>query len=147
MSTAPDTAAQLGYRLKLAQHALQLRMEDALRPYDLTLAQYAVLAGLADQPDRTNADLAKAAFTTPQSMQGVLAKLEARTLVERRPAADHGRRPLARLTPSGRALLDKARRAASQVEQRLVDAVAPLGAEQAIALFERLHAALADPAR
>ena len=55
-------------------------MDEALRPLGLSPAQYAVLAELNVRPDQTNADLADRAFITPQSMQGVLARLRGQGL-------------------------------------------------------------------
>ena len=138
-----DTQSLLGYRLKLAQHAFHRRMEDALRRLDLTPAQYAVLTALAEKPDQTNADLAVWAFIAPQSMQGVLAKLEASRLVERRQDITHGRRQLARLTDAGRDRFKAAQKVVLRIEAALEAAVPPLSSKEAVALMARLHDAMA----
>jgi DNA-binding MarR family transcriptional regulator len=132
----------LGYRLKLAQHALHRRMEEALKPLGLNPAQYSVLAELNARPDQTNASLAERAFITPQSMQGVLAKLEESGLVERQQDAHHGRRQLARLTPEGRAKAKAANTEIMRVEEVLEAAVLPDAVKDAVALMERLHSAM-----
>lgn len=137
-----DMTPLLGYRLKLAQHALHRRMEEALRPSGLTPAQYAVLAELNVRPDQTNADLADRAFITPQSMQGVLARLEAMGLVERRQDTKHGRRQLARLTPKGHAKAETANIEVMRVEEQLEAAVSPGSLQEAVGLMERLYRAL-----
>lgn len=138
-----DMRPLLGYRLKLAQHALHRRMEEALKPLDLSPAQYAVLAELNVRPDQTNADLAERAFITPQSMQGVLARLETRGLVERKQDSQHGRRQLARLTAKGRTHASAANIAVMRVETVLEAAVAPNRLEEALSMMERLHNAMA----
>lgn len=132
----------LGYRLKLAQHALHLRMEEALHPLGLSPAQYAVLAELNARPGQTNADLAVRAFITPQSMQGVLARLETIGLVERKQDIRHGRRQLARLTSKGRAKAEAANIQVMRVEKRLEAAVPPNSLRDAVELMERLHRAM-----
>jgi len=132
----------LGYRLKVAQHALHRRMEAALKPLRLTPAQYATLAELNVRPDQTNADLAERAFITPQSMQGVLARLEATGHVERRQDSGHGRRQLARLTSKGHAKAKAANIAVMHVEEELEAAVAPDNLNDALALMSRLHSAM-----
>lgn len=137
-----DMAPLLGYRLKLAQHALHRRMEEALRPLGLSPAQYAVLAELNARPDQANADLADSAFITPQSMQGVLAGLETAGLVERRQDSRHGRRQLARLTDSGCRIADAANHAVMRVETRLEAAVDPMALDEAVKMLERLHLAM-----
>lgn len=137
-----DMTRLLGYRLKLAQHTLHRRMEEALRPLGLNPAQYAVLAELNARPDQTNADLAERAFITPQSMQGVLAKLESMGLVKRRQDTRHGRRQLARLTAAGHAKAKAANNEVMRVEEQLETAVAPKDIPNAIDLMDRLHRAL-----
>lgn len=137
-----DMTPLLGYRLKLAQHALHRRMEEALKPLGLNPAQYAVLAELNARPDQTNADLAERAFITPQSMQGVLAKLEESSLVERRQDTHHGRRQLARLTAEGHAKAETANAEVMRVEQVLEAAVHPDDLSDAVDLMERLHRAM-----
>ncbi|MBJ3777361.1 MarR family winged helix-turn-helix transcriptional regulator [Acuticoccus mangrovi] len=139
-----DMTPLLGYRLKLAQHALHRRMEEALRPLGLSPAQYAVLAELNARPDQTNADLAERAFITPQSMQGVLTKLEGSGLVERRQDARHGRRQLARLTGEGRLKAEAANAAVMRVEDLLEAAVHPACVQDAVDLMNRLHNAMCE---
>lgn len=137
-----DMTPLLGYRLKLAQHALHRRMEEALKPLGLNPAQYAVLAELNARPDQTNADLAERAFITPQSMQGVLARLEEAGLVERRQDVHHGRRQLARLTAQGQARAAAANMEVGRVNAVLEAAVHPDDLEAAVELMNRLHKAM-----
>ncbi len=137
-----DMAPLLGYRLKLAQHALHRRMEEALTPLDLSPAQYAVLAELNVRSDQTNADLAERAFITPQSMQSVLSRLEAQGLVERRQDSHHGRRQLARLTAEGQTRAGAANTAVMRIETELEAAVAPNMLDEALAMMERFHNAM-----
>ncbi len=140
-----DMIPLLGYRLKLAQHALHRRMDEALKPLGLSPAQYAVLAELNVRPDQTNADLAERAFITPQSMQGVLAGLETLGLVIRRQDSHNGRRQMARLTETGHATASAANQAILCVESRLEAAVAPTALADAVQLMERLHNAMIAP--
>lgn len=132
----------LGYRLKLAQHVLHRRMEERLKPLGLSPAQYSVLAELNVRPNQTNADLAERAFITPQSMQGVLARLETLGYVERRQDSRHGRRQLARLTGEGHARAEAANIVVMRIEAELAAAVAPVGMNETLALMSRLHGAM-----
>ena len=52
--------------------------------HGLGIAQFLVLSLLAETPGLANADLARRAFVTPQSMNEVLKRLESTGLVERR---------------------------------------------------------------
>lgn len=142
MSTNNHTERSLGYNLKLAQHRLHRRMEEALKPTGLSLAQYAVLSALKIQPDQTNADLANAAFITPQSMQSVLSKLEKIGHVIRKQDEKHGRRQLARLTSSGEDLVIKGKCAVTQVEEDFVRSVHPLSLSDVLDFFHRLQQAM-----
>lgn len=123
----------LGYRLS---------MEEALRPLDLSPAQYAVLAQLNARPDQTNADLAERSFISQQSMQDVLARLETQGPVERRQDSEHGRRQLARLTAKGRTKARVANTAVMRVETVLEAAVAPNTLDEALSMMDRLHQAM-----
>jgi DNA-binding MarR family transcriptional regulator len=95
MSSAnlPDLMAKRhpGYALKRAQHALRISMDRALRPLGLTSPQYAVLSAIELDPGISSAALARAAFVTAQTMQGIVANLERAGLLERSIDPSHGR--------------------------------------------------------
>jgi DNA-binding MarR family transcriptional regulator len=90
---------RFGYILKRAQQSLRTRMDRELKAHELTTPQYAVLVITATSPGISNADLARAAFVTPQTMQGIVSILEKRGLLERVPG--HGRRLIAQVTTTG----------------------------------------------
>ena len=117
MSTRLDD--RLGYLLKAAAQALARRMEAATREAGLSLPQYATLAVLRERPGLANADLARAAFVTPQSMGGVLAGLERAGLVRREADPAHGRRRPTVLTDAGASRLAEAERGVAAVEAAL----------------------------
>ncbi len=98
----------LGYVLKQAADALRGAMESALRPLQLTVTQYACLELLGQRPGLSNAELARGAFVTRQSMNVVLRGLEERGLVSRPATAPHGRELPTELTRAGRDHLDAA---------------------------------------
>ncbi|MCO1578975.1 MarR family transcriptional regulator [Crossiella sp. SN42] len=58
-------------------------MDAALRPLELAVPQYACLELLGQRPGLSNAELARGAFVTRQSMNGVLRGLPERGLVTR----------------------------------------------------------------
>jgi DNA-binding MarR family transcriptional regulator len=113
-------AKRLGYALKRAQHALRISMDEALRPLGLTVPQYAVLCAIEAETGLSNARLARAAFVTPQTMQGVLANLEKNSLLVRVADPTHGRILRSGLTPQGRSVLQKAHRVVQTIEKRMV---------------------------
>jgi DNA-binding MarR family transcriptional regulator len=79
-----------------------------------------VLAVLDEQPGLSNADLARQAFVTPQSMNQVLRELEEKDWVTRRPHPGHGRIRPAGLTRDGRTVLRACQRAASAIEEQML---------------------------
>lgn len=110
----------VGYVLKQAASALRARMDAALRPLQLTVPQYACLELLGQRPGSSNADLARGAFVTRQSMNGVLRGLQDRGLLSRPTTAAHGRARPSELTDTGRARLRAASIAVRAVEKRML---------------------------
>jgi DNA-binding MarR family transcriptional regulator len=116
----PRSPKPLTYLLKQLQNALRASVEEALAPVNLTMAEAAVLAELAVVPHLSNADLARAAFVTPQSMISMLRALEKRGLILRRANPDGGRAMPAELTDEGAKLLLGFYLAMRRVEHRLL---------------------------
>ncbi|HEX6340738.1 MarR family winged helix-turn-helix transcriptional regulator [Umezawaea sp.] len=110
----------VGYGLKRAAAALRTTMDAALRSLDLTVPQYACLELIARHPGLSNADLARGAFVTRQSMNLVLRGLQDRDLVARPATAPRGRALPSRLTPAGEELLAAASAAVRAVELRML---------------------------
>jgi DNA-binding MarR family transcriptional regulator len=127
----------VGYELKRAQQALRGRMDEALRPLGLSTPQYAALTALEAQPGLSNAELARAGFVTPQTMNAIVAGLAGGGLVERRPHPSHGRVLTTELTPRGAKLLAEAHPRVAEIEQRMT---APLSPEQRHQLLAGLRA-------
>lgn len=115
----------VGYALKQAATALRAKMDIALRPLGLTVPQYACLELLGQRPGLSNAELARGAFVTRQSMNGVLRGLQDRNLLTRPTTAPQGRALPTELTPAGRALLHTASAAVSDIEQQLLAPLSP----------------------
>ena len=108
------------YLLKRAQAALHAELAGALREHGVTIAQYAVLTVLDEEPGLSNADLARRAFVTPQTMNQVLRELEQRHWVTRRPHPGHGRIRPAELTTDGRTVLRGCHQASGAIEERML---------------------------
>lgn len=137
-----DPYATIGFALKQAQQALRTRMDAELRRIGLTTPQYAVLAYLKVEPGASNADLARQAFVTPQTMQAILVTLGKAGFINRTPHPKHGRVQTTELTPLGVQALEGAAVIVADAERRLVDAVAPLDPQLVVSTLTRLAAAL-----
>ena len=117
MAGMPEgVARRLGYAMKRVQHALRLRMDDALRPTGLSAPQYAILCAVEAETGLSNARLARAAFVTQQTKQGMLPNLQRDEVLVRRPDPGNARILHAELTPHGRTLLADAHRLVAAVE-------------------------------
>src|SRR5271169_5900669 len=112
--------ARVGYLIKRAQMVLHDAMVDALGSRDLTVTQFAVLTALDEEPGLSNADLARRAFVTPQSMHAVLHELERLQLVVRSPHPQHQRVLQAALTGAGRRTLKSAANAVDAIEEQML---------------------------
>src|SRR5271170_5632760 len=118
--------ARVGYLIKRAQTVLHDAMADALGSHDLTVTQFAVLTGLDEEPGLSNADLARRAFVTPQSMHAVLQELENRHFLVRRTHPQHRRVLQAELTEGGRGTLEQAADAVDAMEERMLGKLSDL---------------------
>ncbi|AXE38343.1 MarR family winged helix-turn-helix transcriptional regulator [Acidipropionibacterium virtanenii] len=115
-----DLGALVGYQLKEVQSALRSRMDETLRPLGLTTPQYVCLELLSRTPGASNAELARGAFVTRQTMNTLLRGLQERGLIERATRAPSGRALPTMLTPEGQGLLGQAVERTHQIEARLV---------------------------
>src|SRR6266567_2100282 len=85
-------------------YKVQRRLLRHLEDYNLTLAQFGVLAQLQAFPDISQQRLADWLFVTKGNVVGLLNRLESRGLVERRPDPEDGRSHVVSLTKQGAAL-------------------------------------------
>ena len=111
---------RIGYRLKEVQSLLRSRMEETLRPLGITVAQYVCLEILKSTPGASNAELARQAFVTRQTMNTLLRGLQERGLIERATHATKGRALPTMLTPQGEQMLAQATGRIREIEQRMV---------------------------
>jgi DNA-binding MarR family transcriptional regulator len=114
------TADRPGYLIKRVQALLHDAMAHALARHQLTVTQYSALLAIEEEPGLSNAELARRAFVTPQSMHTVLHDLESRGLVGRQQHPQHGRVLQAALTTQGRRVLSAARGQVDRIEDRML---------------------------
>jgi DNA-binding MarR family transcriptional regulator len=109
------------YVVGRVNQGIRRAMRVGLRPWGLSVQQYTTLSILAARPDLSNAQLARRALVTPQSMLEILAMLERRGLVQRRADPTHGQILRATLTPAGNALLKTADPAVEEIHAQIFD--------------------------
>jgi DNA-binding MarR family transcriptional regulator len=119
-STEPRTEEMSGYLIKRTQAVLHDRLEEIVSAHSLGIPQFVVLSFLAETPGLANADLARRAFVTPQSMNEVLKQLESTGLVERRRNPANARILNAYLTRTGNGKWNAVNSQVRELEARLL---------------------------
>ena len=134
----------IGYNLKITQHRLRQRLDAELAKIGTTAPQNAVLLAIAGNPRMSNAELARAAFVTPQTMQAILVNLERAALITRRPHPEHGRIIMTELTDAGHTAVAAGAKAADAVERQMLSGLSATEAQLLCELLKRCAAALQD---
>ena len=96
-----------------------------MQPYGLTTLQYTTLSILGRRGELSNAQLARRAYMTPQSMSEVIEALEQKGLVERTPHPNHRRVFPAALTQKGRKVLEACDAAVDELEHEMLGELTP----------------------
>ncbi|MCA2229589.1 MarR family winged helix-turn-helix transcriptional regulator [Nonomuraea aurantiaca] len=99
----------LSFLVRQAWLNMRSVMDSALATHDLSVAQYATLLVLDEQPGASVADVARAVASTRQSANELLAGMERATMVERHPHPQDRRSQKIHLTALGRSRLEAAR--------------------------------------
>ncbi len=142
--TGVDLETSLGYLVKQTSSALRAAMEDALRPFGMTVTRYSCLELLAQRPGLSNSELARGAFVTRQSMNVLLQTLEREGYVVRPEEAPVGKALPTRLTSLGRQSLQKATAAVRAVEVRMLDGLSASDRSEAFRLLQSMARSLAN---
>lgn len=140
----PGSAGRPGYLLKRAQSALHAAMTAALHEHSTTIGQYALLTALDEEPGLSNADLARRAFVTPQTMNQLLRELEHKQWVTRRPHPVHGRILQADLTQQGHTALRSCHQAVDAIEEQMLAKLSPAHRQQLTAALRACIEALSQ---
>jgi DNA-binding MarR family transcriptional regulator len=123
---------RIGYVVGRLDRALRREIAALVKPHGLTVPQYTALSILRDRPGLSNAQLARRSYVTPQSMNEVLAALEAAGLIVRSPAANHGRVLEVALSERGHEVLAACDRAITHMENAMLADLDDAGREQVL---------------
>ena len=112
---------RISYVIARLERAVRAGIGDRVKPYGLTTSQYTTLSILGAKGRLSNAQLARRAYITPQSMSEVIEALESKGLIERSAQPGHGRILPAVLTREGKKVLAACNRAVDQMETEMLE--------------------------
>lgn len=136
--------ASLIYMIGRVNQGIRRGLRERLSDFDLSVAEYTTLSVLAARPQLSNAQLARRALVTSQSMLEILAELERRGLVQRELDRDHARIMRARPTAKGHELIAAAEPAVQSVHDEIF---AGLSERQQAAVLTAMHTAMTNLSR
>jgi len=125
-------------------HLLEARIDEALRPFDISMREYLALFLIADdavEPLRPS-DLSATLDATRTQVTRLLDGLEKKGLARRRPSAEDRRSLQLTLTRPGQSLLKRAARMVHPAYEACWKDVGADGARQALDSLRKVHAAL-----
>jgi DNA-binding MarR family transcriptional regulator len=135
-----DLPTSTVYLLKRAELAVRGCVEMAFSEVALTPSQYFILFLVKTGEATSSAELARATGVLPQSMTELIAPLEKRGAIVRRPDQDNNRILRIEVTPAGTRLFERATELAIRLERELVENFAPREVEDLNRLFAALIA-------
>lgn len=130
--------------IKTLHQALRAALDDALRSTDHTLPQQVAMATLARIPGASNAELARQAFVSPQSMGEILQSLEAKGWINRSPSSSNARVLETSVTAAGTRALASAGARLAKVEERVTGALSAGELKNLRSLLNRCIVALKE---
>lgn len=129
----------VGYRLRRAQLAVFKGFSDAFSELELRPAEFAVLALIADNPGRKQAEIAAVLGIKRANFVAIITGLEGRGLVERRQKDNDRRSHALFLTSCGLEFVTRMNGIQRQFEQQLIDRLGgPAERDKLIALLDRI---------
>ncbi|CAN7167654.1 MarR family winged helix-turn-helix transcriptional regulator [Acidovorax sp. Leaf78] len=126
----------VGYNARRASLAVIEVFMERMAVYRLKVVDFSVLSLVAHNPGITSRQLCATLNVLPPNLVGLIAALERRGLIERRPHPSDGRAMGVHLTPAGAELTAQAEQTAAQLE---VDATARLTAAERTTLIRLLQ--------
>jgi DNA-binding MarR family transcriptional regulator len=130
--------AQVGHLLRRAHQRHTALFEKGLGDLDLTPTQFAALVKIGDRGEVSQNLLGRLTAMDPATIQGVIQRLMARGLIERRPDPADRRATLLRLTGRGGALAREAVARAKTVTQATLEPLPSGERDTLLALLKKL---------
>ena len=135
-----DLRREAALRIVETSRLLRLLVEQRLRPYGMTRAQYVTLAKLNDQDGLVQNELAEALEVQPIAMVRLVDQLSADGLVERHPDPDDRRRNRLMLTDAGRQRLGELSEFKQQLGAEVFEGIGEQELREVMHTLDRLRA-------
>lgn len=132
------------YLLGRVDHGVRRQIAKRVAGWDLSVAEFTTLSVLRARPGLSNAQLARRALSSPQSINGVVAELERRELIVRRADPGHRRILRARLTGRGMRVTCAAEAAVNALQEELLAGIAGCERDVVLRALLRCMARLRD---
>lgn len=116
----PETG-YLGFLLRQAAHAYRLKMEKVLNEFSITPPQFTILKIVSIYNGTTNAEIARLAVLTPQTINLMVNKLEKHAFIHKKAHPINKKIQCIEITAQGLDLLDLCQKKIDQLEQTLED--------------------------
>ncbi len=113
----------MGYHIKRAFNVIQADLTRVLKPFELRMVSYSVLALIVENPGIRQSQLSHALAIERPNLVIVIDELEKRGLIEREKLLSDRRAYLLTATPAGRRLCDKAEKSINAHEAAVFDGV------------------------
>jgi len=126
----------VGYNTRRAWSVISAIFAERMAPYGLKQVDFSVLSLLAHNPGATSRQLCATLDILPPNLVSLIAALDSRGLIERRPHPRDGRAVGLHLTPAGEKLTRDAEQAVAQLE---LDASARLTSRERDTLIRLLQ--------
>ncbi|WP_030611477.1 MarR family winged helix-turn-helix transcriptional regulator [Streptomyces fulvoviolaceus] len=133
-----DALDRVSWALRQADWAVQGLKEQRLRSLGMAAAHYALLICIHFDPGLTGAELARRLNVTPQAVASLVARLEGRGQLERRPHPRHRHVQELHLTDAGREALREADALVVEVERQATEKLGPEGTALLTALLRQV---------
>ena len=113
----------IGYHIKRAFNVIQADLNDALKPFDLRMISYSVLALIVENPGIRQSQLSDALAIERPNLVVIIDQLEKRELIVRDRLLTDRRAYLLQATLAGKRLAEKAMSAVSAHEETLLHGI------------------------
>ncbi len=137
---------RVGYLIYRVERRLRTQLDEALARLGMSTPEYVALSILRDRDGLSGAQLARWTFVTPQAVNQLIASLERRRLVRRRPDPCNARVLRASVTRRGLRLLERCDATMDELESEMLWGLDPATVETVrAALSSCAHALESSP--